>query len=372
MQESDKTRLLVLGPLPPPYGGYAHVVSSVLRAPFTETFDLVPYDTKLRHHLERGSMMPVVMRAAKHMAGLGRARRACRPDAALLFTGLTGCFWRDVCLLHQCHSARLPTLVRFFGGDATLRMTRLPAPLRRLALKQLAKASAILVETAAMARDFERLLPAVRVHRVPNFIHADDVCLGAPDPQRPSRHGIVYLGSMTPDKGVEILLSSVDQVCDYQRVLFHFVGGEVAAGYLDYFRALVGRLRHAEAVKVHGNLPRQEAHALGRACRIFAFPTQWPGEGQPAALVEAMGLGLVPVASRWRGVAEIVQDRVNGLLLDTLTPQALAYLIIELLRDDALHHRLAAQARETIRTQYEAHVALKQYRQIVAEVLCPS
>jgi glycosyltransferase involved in cell wall biosynthesis len=372
MKESDKTRLLVIGPLPPPYGGYVHVVSSVLRAPFTETFDLVPYDTKLHARMERGSMVPVVMRAAKHIAGFARARMACRPDAVLLFTGLTGCFWRDLFLLRQCHSVRLPTIVRFFGGDATLRMTRLPAPLQRLALKQLAKASAILVETEATACDIERLIPAMRVYRVPNFIHGEDVSLGAPDTQRLSRNGVIYLGSMTPDKGVELILSSVDQVCDYQRVPFHFVGGEVTPGYLDYFRTLVGRLRHAEAVKVHGNLPRQEAHALARECRIFAFPTQWPGEGQPAALVEAMGMGLVPVASRWRGVAEIVQDRVNGLLLDTLAPEALAHLIIELLRDGDMLNRLSAQARETIRTQYEAHGALKQYQQIVAEVLCPS
>src|SRR5262249_10920705 len=155
MEKSDKTRMLVIGPLPPPYGGYPHVVSSVLRPPFTDTFDLIPYDTKLRHRLERGSLVPVVMRAAKNVSGFARARIASRADAALLFTGLTGCFWQDLLFLHQCHSARLPTIVRFFGGDATLRIARLPTPLKRLALKQLSKASALLVETEATVRDFE-------------------------------------------------------------------------------------------------------------------------------------------------------------------------------------------------------------------------
>ncbi|HZO90066.1 MAG TPA: glycosyltransferase family 4 protein [Chthonomonadaceae bacterium] len=362
-------RLLIIGPLPPPYGGYAHQVASFLRHPFADAFTLLPYDTRLHDAVETRPLLPVLGRAARQVAVFRPFLAANRPDRVVLFTALTGCFWRDLLLLRRCYRAGLPTIIKLIGGDSTLRLEAQPAPLKRLALAHLARAAAILVETEEMVKHLSQLLPNTRAYRFPNFIHSEDVP-ARPKQTRPDGPlGVIYFGNMTPTKGVETILAGVDKVCDRQETTFHFVGGELEPGYLERFRARVCQLRHADCVQVHGRLPRERAHALAGACQIFAFPTQWPGEGQPAALVEAMSLGLVPVATRWRGVAEIVRHEHNGLALQSPDPELLARAILRLGQDCALRERLAQNAVGTIQNEYEAHAALQLFQQIMAQAI---
>jgi glycosyltransferase involved in cell wall biosynthesis len=365
-------RVLVCGPLPPPHNGISHVIGSFLKPPFSEALHVVAYDTKLRdnnnttHPDSRGKLLG---RALTRIVTFQRAIAAAQPDLVLLCTGASGRFWQDVLLLRACQQRGVPTIIRFFGGVIHHKIQNMPVPVKRWIVGRLARASALLVETNEMARGFRSLCPQVPVYRVPNFIHGNDLPAIHASAPLSAQTGIIYVGNITPTKGVETILASVDRVCAEHRAALHFVGGEIETGYLDHFRSLARSLRHADAVHIHGRLPREEAHALTAQCRIFAFPTQWHGEGQPAALLEAMGMGLVPVATPWRGVAEIVRDGFNGLSIARPDPEALAAAILRLLEDRSLLQTLSCNARETVLTEYEAAVVIAQYRRIITDVL---
>lgn len=85
-----------------------------------------------------------------------------------------------------------------------------------------------------------------------------------------------------------------------------------------------------------------------RSSRLFVLASDY--EGMPNALLEAMAVGL-PVISTdcpCGGPAMVVEDGVNGLLVEVGNEKMLSESIVKLMQDDDLSHRLGKSA-EAIR-----------------------
>ena len=81
---------------------------------------------------------------------------------------------------------------------------------------------------------------------------------------------------------------------------------------------------------------------IGRAV-VFVLSSRW--EGFPNALVEAMALGVPPVAYRGPGgAAEIIEDGRSGLLCAPESVSALADALTRLAGDENLRRQLSTAA----------------------------
>lgn len=69
-------------------------------------------------------------------------------------------------------------------------------------------------------------------------------------------------------------------------------------------------------------------------------------------VLEAMSIGKVVVAARVGGLPEVVRDQVNGVLVDTKSPEQLAHALDAVLTDDHLRAKLGAAALATYRSDY--------------------
>jgi glycosyltransferase involved in cell wall biosynthesis len=67
-------------------------------------------------------------------------------------------------------------------------------------------------------------------------------------------------------------------------------------------------------------------------------------ENQPLGVLESMGHGKPLIASRLGGLAEIVQDRVTGLLVPPQDPAALAAAMTELWNNEDSANEMGARA----------------------------
>lgn len=76
----------------------------------------------------------------------------------------------------------------------------------------------------------------------------------------------------------------------------------------------------------------------------------WPAvhEAYGMAMLEAQAAGLPVVAGRVRGVPDVVEDGVGGLLAPEGDAEALAQLVKQLLRNDEFRHRLGSQGQTRI------------------------
>jgi glycosyltransferase involved in cell wall biosynthesis len=77
---------------------------------------------------------------------------------------------------------------------------------------------------------------------------------------------------------------------------------------------------------------------------VYAFPSSLEPFGMGP--VEAMAAGVPVVATSVGGLAEIVTDGVNGLLVPPLAPAALAGAVVRLCREAGLRERLIAAGQE--------------------------
>jgi glycosyltransferase involved in cell wall biosynthesis len=82
-------------------------------------------------------------------------------------------------------------------------------------------------------------------------------------------------------------------------------------------------------------------------------------DGTPNTLLEAMACGCMPVAGDLESIREWVDDGVNGLLTDPLSPERLAQSIIRALAAPELRSRAAAHNRRLIaeRAEYSSGMA---------------
>lgn len=95
--------------------------------------------------------------------------------------------------------------------------------------------------------------------------------------------------------------------------------------------------------------------------RAMLYLTQMEGLGSGALL--AMANGVPVIASRAGGLPEIVQDGVNGLLVDN-EPEAVAGAIRRLMNDPPLAARMGETGRQMVLDGYTlAHLALRTYHE---------
>ena len=169
-----------------------------------------------------------------------------------------------------------------------------------------------------------------------------------PPPAGPSAEGrearrVVTLGRLHPVKGFDLLLPA-----------FKAALAEVPGWTLDIWGdgpereplgRLAGELGLGEAVRFRGLT--DDPYQVLRGSDLYILSSR--AEGFPNALVEAMACGLPVISTEFGGAArDIVQDGVNGLLVPSEDPQAMAAAMVRLMRDPEERRRLGARAMEVV------------------------
>ena len=153
---------------------------------------------------------------------------------------------------------------------------------------------------------------------------------------------ILAAGRMTPQKGFDLLIHAFARVSDR-----HPDWRLRICGAGDQRREL---LRLIEALGLSGvvNLDgpaRNLGEAMQRAS-VFALSSRF--EGMPLVLLEAMSKGLPVVSFDCpTGPRDVIEDHCNGILVPPGNVEAFSVGLRELVADDALRHRLGAEARNT-------------------------
>ncbi|SFL12258.1 Glycosyltransferase involved in cell wall bisynthesis [Halogranum rubrum] len=174
--------------------------------------------------------------------------------------------------------------------------------------------------------------------------------------ERPLR--IVALGNVTPRKGLHTLIEGLERIrADWQ---LSVVGDdETNPAYTRFLRQRIETLGVAGSVTLTGRLPDDElADVLARS-HLLAMPSTYEGFG--IAYLEGMAFGLPAVATTSGGAAELVSDRVNGLLVDPDDASALTDAVAPLCRN---RERLVAMSLAALE-RYHAHPTWAETTEVV-------
>ena len=125
-------------------------------------------------------------------------------------------------------------------------------------------------------------------------------------------------------------------------------------------RAALERLGHARFL---GPLPRQQVLELFLAADASLLSSSW--ENFPHTVVEALAVGTPVIATRTGGVAEVVRDGENGLVVEPGDVTALTAAIERFLADPELAARLRANAAPSV-AEYSAERVYERLERILA------
>ena len=174
------------------------------------------------------------------------------------------------------------------------------------------------------------------------------------------------VGRLSTVKGHAHLLRAAQRIVDRDRGARFLVAGD--GPLRGDLLAQAAELQIADACLFPG--ARRDVYDVMAAMDLFTLPSL--NEGIPMSLLEAMALGKPVVASAVGGVPEVVQHRVNGLLVAPGDDRALADACLEVMRNRELARTLGARARQTIEEAFShersGSALLNVYESIAATV----
>lgn len=175
----------------------------------------------------------------------------------------------------------------------------------------------------------------------------------APDPAT-SRDGVLFVGRLTPHKGVDRLIAALPPGAHLR--LVGSMGHDPNPPERDY-PGLLRRLAAGRDVQFLGPVPDENLPSLYRGASVLALPsvhrTCYEREVPVSELlglvaIEAMASGTPVVCSRLGGLPEVVQHGVTGFLVEPGDTEELHERLTELLQDRGLAARLGRNGRELV------------------------
>ena len=165
---------------------------------------------------------------------------------------------------------------------------------------------------------------------------------------------LAFAGRLTRQKALEVAFDALVRNEDVSLVL---AGEGDERGALE---RLAGKLGLGERVRFLGAQPRERVLELFRAADAALLSSSW--ENFPHTVVEALAVGTPVLATATGGVAEVVEDGGNGLLVPPGDAEALAEAVRRFFADAELRERLRAAAAPSV----EAYSAEQVYGKLEA------
>jgi glycosyltransferase involved in cell wall biosynthesis len=151
---------------------------------------------------------------------------------------------------------------------------------------------------------------------------------------------LAFAGRLTRQKSLGVALEALAQT---EGVSLLLAGDGDERPSLERLSAGLGL---GKRVRFLGPQPRERVLELLRAADAALLSSAW--ENFPHVVVEALAVGTPVLATRTGGVAEIVEDGRNGLLVEPGDPDALAAAVSRFFADGALRARLAEGAAPSV------------------------
>jgi glycosyltransferase involved in cell wall biosynthesis len=173
------------------------------------------------------------------------------------------------------------------------------------------------------------------------------------------------VGNLNWEKGHAYLIDAAKhilKVCESAKFLIIGDGGLREA--LEQKVLGLGLKRQFVFTGIRGDIPE----LLG-VMDIFVLPSV--REGLPMALLEAMAAGKAIVSTKVGAIPRVLEDRVNGMLVEPMNSEALGSSVIELMMTDGLIDVMGKRARRKVADQYSSRSMADNYIRIYKELLEP-
>jgi len=147
---------------------------------------------------------------------------------------------------------------------------------------------------------------------------------------------ITYFGSLSFNKGVDLLLRAFKKLHKKRDNVYLVIGGDGPQRM-----QLENTAKQIGNVVFTGFIPRKIQLTIMAQSDVFVHPARYP-DACPTAILEAMALGLPVIATRLGGIPELVVDGKGGYLVNSKSPTELAAKISAILNSETFKSQAKA------------------------------
>lgn len=203
----------------------------------------------------------------------------------------------------------------------------------------------------ARAKFIEGGLPAEKISVKPNFIDPP------PEAGRGSARSAVFVGRLSPEKGIDVLLSAWREL--HLPLKLQVVGDGPLAPAVQ-----AAAERDARIQWLGRRTPDEVLSIVGEAL-CLVMPSVWY-EGFPRTILESLAKGTPVIASRLGSMEEIVEHGVTGLHFSPGDARNLAAAVVHLAEIESRHDDMRSAARDTFLKKYTGPANYELLMQIYA------
>ena len=157
----------------------------------------------------------------------------------------------------------------------------------------------------------------------------------------------VSTARMSPQKRIERIIKAFDELSSAHNNIWVLLAGD--GPLKENMQSLAASVREKHRIKMLGQL--EDVVPILQAGDIYLLPSD--NEGLSVALTEAMSAGLVCVATDVSGSREIIEDGVNGFLVEPSEPGVLRGMEKVILMGEGERTAIACKAREAVQEKFE-------------------
>ena len=363
-----KKTIVFMAPTPPPYMGPSVATQIILNSRFTKEFNVIHIDTADRRPLSSLSKIDVtnIYLALKHYYLLVRKLLFNKADLVYIpISQTTIGFMRDTPFIILSKLFKKKVVLHLRGGYFKEFYNSSGGITKYIVRKTLKHVDRMIVLGECFKVLFDGLVPAEKLSVVPNGLN---MSFGVNKDKNPDKDYlmILFLSNLIETKGFKEVLYSVKHVMQrHTNVRYVFAGAwrrdedklecegyierEKIGDYVDFIGTVTGR-RKAELLK---------------DADLFVFPTYYPMEGHPWAIVEAMAAGLPIITTDQGCIKESVIDGENGFIIPKRDAEAITEKIVHLIENSKQREEMGRKSREL----YEANFTEEHFVQRMIDAI---
>jgi glycosyltransferase involved in cell wall biosynthesis len=343
-----RIKILLFGYLPPPYFGPSTAYQALLRSEFVQGCDItfinlsVVTDVRELEKFKLGKLVKLAKFIALEFGYLLTRRFdfVCYPVS---FNSTA--FLKDALLLGLARAFGVPTVLWAHGNNLPDFYSRSSRWLQRIIDRTLKGATAAIVLGERLRFNFQQHLADDRIFVVPLGIETPPQLLPLLKHDAPLT--VLYLGNLIREKGVLVLLEAIPRVVARRpKTRFKFAGAWWREEERQEAQRLIRESKIEEQVEFVGVTVGEAKQRLLAESDILVFPTFYYNETFGLVLLEAMAAGLPVIATSRASIPEIIEDGVNGLLVEEQDPNDLAVKILQLAENMALREQMGRANRQ--------------------------
>jgi glycosyltransferase involved in cell wall biosynthesis len=352
--------ILVVGQTPPPYHGQAMMVETLVNANLD---GLRIFHVRLAFSESMQAVGRVKVRKVLHLLTVAaRAiRLQLRHGIRILYFTPAGPnlvpVLRDLLLLSLVRPFYPRTIYHFHAAGVSEFLASMPWWFRRLACVVYGRPMGA-IQTSRLNPPDGTFFQARRVAVIPNGLEDSAPPAGSLSQTGAQTH-ILFVGMLTETKGVMVLIEAARILARERPGTAIWLMGQFACASFEHIARDYCRQHGLEqVVSFLGECVHDTKWRYFRAADIFCFPSFYESESFGNVAVEAMMFGLPVVATRWRGIPDVVDDGVSGILVPIRDSAALAGALMRLIDDPELRRTLGMNGRRKYLDEYtvEKHI----------------